>query len=919
MFKASYEDDVFLEKTEDSTFKGDDDTEQTLSFEITHENTSPSPTLSPPNEDLLSSSAPVYILGKPENNSHSGTTSPTKDVTSPPFESLMTQSLNASLSHPKPVQRATSTEPRLEHPVDDAVSTQYPSMEDPFFPFLNPDLGTDMKISDNQFGSSNPITIGGNVNDAQSTTEIVGKKKWQIVKGMSEMNIAPSWNSQVPENNSMTGLNSSGNSNLKGKKKYATSVKFSQSDKKRLPRKISISSNLSFVGNYIFGSNIFQSPARSSTSMASDKVNYIIDPPGMYPSLMSLNSFEVEVDNNTHLQVSSQPRSVSAFNSRQNSGNDLPGLENKRFMRSNSATSRGSSSSLSTRIFRDNDDKVVKEDEEYDKVTEVKSIVGRPQQVKKHWQQTMPDLEEGPESDTLTVQSTIRNNLAAAALAMSVREKIEMIKTQPVKVVKTQKTCAPSSYSKNLIVLCFSYFACFASYMSLRNLQSSLNDAGGLGMIALSCVYASVFLGSIFTTSIIKQLRPKLSIIISFLGLLLYNIANYYPSYATLIPGSIIAGFSLAITWTAQGTYMANNAMSSSQHRGKKFPEVLSLYQGIFFSSFQLAQVVGGLISSFIFSLQTSHSSMTDLNDTSTHSFNNYSNIQNLTNSDLSPNQTTIPFNTTNFSDIHDIHLNVICGMEYCPGGNRSKLNVEIKPSLYFAMITVFVCCMILAILVLAFCLNPLEGVIKKSNIKFSTQLLYVFRMGANKSMLCLFPLMSYSLLQTTFMFGEFNKAHVTCILGIHMIGFMTVFLSLFSSIFAFLSGNLQKYLGTDNIIFTGLFCHLTIMVYFWVWVPHKDNKILFFLIVSVWGAGDGMMMAQIVSLLGTLFVAEKEVAFSTYKMVQSGSAFIMFMLGSYICTKVKVIILMLMAVLAVVGVLTLKVRTRINRIAAKK
>ena len=701
----------------------------------------------------------------------------------------MSQSLkrNDQLDVHGPVQRATSTGPRMEQTENNPTpTTHFSSFDDPLFPFLSPDLGADMKNSNEQF-NSNPTTVNDNATDSQAGMSTLQKRKWQILKGMSEVNISPHFNTTETANNSMTVLNSSEvqpYKKLKGNSKYASSVKFS----KPLKRKSSISSNLSFVGNYVFGSGVFHSPARSQTSMASDRVNYIADPAGMFPSLMSLNSFEVAIDNDGNIHPSSQPRSVSAYNSRQNSGNDLQSLEKKRaFTRSGSATSRGSSSSLSTRIFRDNDEKTV-HDEEADKLTEVKNVISRTQPSKKLWQQTMPDLEEGPESDTLTVQSTIRNNLAAAALAIGVREKRDSERKETEEEKEKEKEILEKPlttfiYTKNLFILCFSYFAAFASYMSLRNLQSSLNDKGGLGMISLSCVYASICIGSIFTTTIVQRLRPKLSIIISFSGLLIYNLTNYYPTYATLIPGSILAGFSMAITWTAQGTYLANNALASSEISGKKFSEVLSFYQGMFFSSYQLSQVVGGLISSFLFSLQSKGSQAQDLtNATLTNSSASLLHTSfNLT-SNYTPSLTVTPdylsFNTTpdfssfnlsspNFTHSDAPHVNHSCGMLYCPGQKTSRLDVKIDPWLYFMMVTVFLCSTILSLCVIVCGLNPLEGVLKKNFSSVSKQMFHVFHMLSNPNMLCLIPLMSYSLLQTTFMFGEFNKVQ-WCHLSVH-------------------------------------------------------------------------------------------------------------------------------------------------------
>ena len=385
-----------------------------------------------------------------------------------------------------------------------------------------------------------------------------------------------------------------------------------------LRRKSSITSNLS----YVFGSTIFQSPSRSNASMASEKVNIVTDSLGIYPSMISLTSAEVGV---THFEEelivplsNSHPRSASASSSRQNSRQDLQQEAKearKGHVRSVSVTSKGSSISLFTRPSgKEADDRTSLRDEEEaaDKLTDVKPVVSRIMPSKKQWQQTMPDLVEGPESETLTIQSTVRKNLAEAARAMA---KVEDRLKQPTGEKGEEeaedggrdelKAATPGMYKKNLYVVCTVFFFTFAAYLSLRNLQSSLNDTGGLGMYSLSCIYAFLCLGSLLTTTIVQRLRPKLSMLVGLCGILIYNSCNFYPTHYTLIPGSCIAGFCLAILWTSQATYMANNAASYASLTGKRFQDCLSHFHGIFFASFQVSQMVGGAISSVIFSLQS--------------------------------------------------------------------------------------------------------------------------------------------------------------------------------------------------------------------------------------------------------------------------------------------------------------------------
>lgn len=357
--------------------------------------------------------------------------------------------------------------------------------------------------------------------------------------------------------------------------------------------------------------------------MASEKVNIVTDSLGIYPSMISLTSADVGLppfEEELIVPLSgSHPRSVSASSSRQNSRQDLQqdAREGRKgHVRSVSVTSRGSSISLFTArpIGKEADDRASLRDEEEaaDKLTDVKPAVGRIVPPKKQWQQTMPDLVEGPESDTLTVQSTVRKSLAEAARAMAKvegrlkkpdgeKDEDEGEEGEEVEL----KVMTPAMYKKNLYVVCTVFFFTFAAYLSLRNLQSSLNDAGGLGMYSLSCVYAFLCIGSLLTTTIVQRLRPKLSMLVGLCGLLIYNSCNFYPTHYTLIPGSCIAGFCLAILWTSQATYMANNAASYASLTGMRFQDCLSSFHGTFFACFQVSQMVGGAISSMVFALQS--------------------------------------------------------------------------------------------------------------------------------------------------------------------------------------------------------------------------------------------------------------------------------------------------------------------------
>ena len=192
----------------------------------------------------------------------------------------------------------------------------------------------------------------------------------------------------------------------------------------------------------------------------------------------------------------------------------------------------------------------------------------------------MPEIIEGPESETLTSQSSARMLLARTALSImrgdydrkSLKSELATCDEEMDDEAIIKMEC--KKYKKNLFVISLSFFFMFAAYLSLRNLQSSLNAAGGLGMYSLSSLYACFMVGCIFATSIVQRMRPKISMMFCTIGLFLYNLANFYPTFYTLIPASALVGFCLGVIWTAHATYLANMASGYSQLTGKKIQNV---------------------------------------------------------------------------------------------------------------------------------------------------------------------------------------------------------------------------------------------------------------------------------------------------------------------------------------------------------
>uniref|UniRef100_A0A3Q2I3J5 Protein unc-93 homolog A n=1 Tax=Equus caballus TaxID=9796 RepID=A0A3Q2I3J5_HORSE len=155
---------------------------------------------------------------------------------------------------------------------------------------------------------------------------------------------------------------------------------------------------------------------------------------------------------------------------------------------------------------------------------------------------------------------------------------------------------------KNVLVVSFGFLLLFTAFGGLQNLQSSLYREEGLGVAALSTIYGAVLVSSMFLPSVlIKKLGCKWSIVISMCCYVAFSLGNFYASWYTLIPTSIMLGLGAAPLWSAHCTYLTIMGNTHAEEAGKIGKNVVNQYFGIFFLIFQSSGVWGNLISSLVF------------------------------------------------------------------------------------------------------------------------------------------------------------------------------------------------------------------------------------------------------------------------------------------------------------------------------
>jgi MFS family permease len=153
----------------------------------------------------------------------------------------------------------------------------------------------------------------------------------------------------------------------------------------------------------------------------------------------------------------------------------------------------------------------------------------------------------------------------------------------------------------NALTLSTSFFLIFFAYSTTQNLESSLIP-GKLGYWSLAALYASFCVSSLFIASpIANLLPPRFALLIGGAAYIPLTAANLYPRWATLIPAAVVLGCGAGVLWTAQGSYLTAAASNYARSKNKEPKSAMGLFTGIFFSIFQLTQVVGNLVAGCIF------------------------------------------------------------------------------------------------------------------------------------------------------------------------------------------------------------------------------------------------------------------------------------------------------------------------------
>ncbi|XP_015277658.1 PREDICTED: protein unc-93 homolog A [Gekko japonicus] len=417
---------------------------------------------------------------------------------------------------------------------------------------------------------------------------------------------------------------------------------------------------------------------------------------------------------------------------------------------------------------------------------------------------------------------------------------------------------------KNILVVSFGFLLLFTAYGGLQSLQSSLHSEQGLGVASLSVVYGALILSSMFLPPmLIKKFGCKWTIVGSMCCYVTFSLGNFYPSWYTLIPTSVILGLGGAPLWSAKCTYLTIAGNIYAQKAGKIGKDVINQYFGIFFLIFQSSGVWGNLISSLVLGQST-----------------------NTANSE---------------ADL------ACCGANDCmenPVGNDSRSSNGTSDTLVYTLLGIYTGSGVLAVLLVAVFLDQITANKEENKEKtpsFCSTFLATFWHLKDVRQCLLIPLTMYSGFEQGFLAGDYTKSYVTCALGIESVGYVMICFSATNSLCSMLFGKISQYTGRKALFVLAAIIHLACIITLLLWKPSPEYLAVFFIIPALWGVSDAVWQTQTNALYGVLFEKHKEAAFANYRLWESLGFVIAFGYSTFLQVYIKLYIVLAVLVVAVV------------------
>ncbi|XP_059177433.1 protein unc-93 homolog A-like, partial [Physella acuta] len=181
-----------------------------------------------------------------------------------------------------------------------------------------------------------------------------------------------------------------------------------------------------------------------------------------------------------------------------------------------------------------------------------------------------------------------------------------------------------------------------------------------------------------------------------------------------------------------------------------------------------------------------------------------------------------------------------------------------------------------------------------------------------HRTLRLLIPLLLFNGMQQGFMYSDYNQYFVTCMLGVHYVGYCMITLGASTVLGAIFVAIFSHKIPREVVLGFGGVVHIALMIGYLIWIP-EISPMLFFVLSAAWGVCDSVWQTQCNTLICLTCTEAPEVAFTNYRLVQSVGLAIMFGSGTWMCVSAKLYLLMTLLVVAIMFYVLAEYRLRHN------
>lgn len=416
--------------------------------------------------------------------------------------------------------------------------------------------------------------------------------------------------------------------------------------------------------------------------------------------------------------------------------------------------------------------------------------------------------------------------------------------TVPVQHMTSSSSIIPASGSsmRSAIHLGLSFCLVFLAFSVAQNSQTS--NSGESGFVGLTILYGVFTVSNIISSFVIEIIGVKLCLFLGSLTYALYVAANVHILSYVLFASSAVIGFGAAILWTAQGAFISSCATFYETANGLQPSSTMGMFNGIFFSIFQVNQFLGNLLAATMYTFEVPSwivfLVMTIICVVGSVSLLGLT-VPSVTGSAILERERIIDANSI------DGVTDEIEADDY----EDSDLN------------------------------NPV-ALRRKSAYDCGPAMLASLSLLQDSRMLALIGVMLYSGMSQSFIYGVFPPLVKT---ESQRFFVMSAF-GAADALSSVIMGRLSDRIGRMPIIAIGLLSHSAIYAYVMFVYPSDGTPQadwLYYVLALGLGLGDGVFNTQIYAILGTFFEDRADHAFANFKLFQSGSTMAAFLYGTFI------------------------------------